>query len=192
MRVSQQEMDASHARIVRGTAQLMRERGLLATSVADAMQAAGLTHGGFYRHFGTKDALLAEALASAFEQFLGGLEGAMQAGPAGEALDAFRSLYLSQLHVDHPGEGCPVPALGAEVARQPEALREVFGAGVRRVVDLLAQDQPGPQQVQRAAALREFAMLAGAVTLARACDAATSAAVLAACRGEGVGEEVSA
>ena len=74
MRVSQEEMERSHGRIVDGAACLMRERGIESTSVADVMSEAGLTHGGFYRHFSNKDALLVAALEAAFEQLAAALE----------------------------------------------------------------------------------------------------------------------
>ena len=182
MRVTQQDMESGHRRIVEGASRLMRERGIRETSVADAMQEAGMTHGGFYRHFETKDALVAEALRSAFDEFAIPLELRQQAEPAETVAAEYKSLYLSEPHVQNPGQGCPMPALGSELSRQPEQVRQAFAAGLGRVITALAECQAGPPALRRAAAAREVAMLVGAVLLARASDPAMAAEVLAACR----------
>ena len=182
MRVTQHEMDASHARIVEGASRLMRERGVRSTSVADAMNEAGLTHGGFYRHFKTKDDLVVEALRSAFDDFAKPLELRQQLEPAAAVAADYKALYLSPEHVAHPGFGCPMPALGSDMARESESVRQAFASGVSRVVTALAAAAEGSDAQRQAAALREVATLVGAVVLARACGGTFSAELLQACR----------
>ncbi len=182
MRVSRDEKAKSRERIVAGASRRLREAGIDGASVVDVMRDAGLTHGGFYRHFDDKAALVAAAIDHGFDQFAGGLAARVAAGDAEAAVADFVRLYLSDGHVANPGLGCPAAAAGSEVARGDEATRAAFGAGVERVVAALAAGMKGPHR--RARAQRRFAMLVGAVVLARASDAATAAAVLAAARGE--------
>lgn len=184
MRVSQEEMDKSHKRIVDGAARLVRERGIESASVADVMREAGLTHGGFYRHFKTKEALAAAALQAAFEQLTSALEARFDKYEPEAAAAGYRADYLSSLHVENPGIGCPIAALGGDVARGSDALKIAFGAGVDRLIATLAKGMTGSADEQRAAAARELAMLVGAVVIARASDPETARAVLAACRAD--------
>jgi len=182
MRVSQAEKDRSHARIVDSAARLLRERGVENTSVTDVMSDAGLTHGGFYRHFDSKDALTVAAVQAAFDQFLRPLEDRIAAGDSDAALAQFRTLYLSQGHVEHAGMGCPVPSLASEIGRAGPALKDAFAAGVRRSIAALAAGAGDTSPDGMAAAAREFAMLAGAVMLARAAGRQTAHDILAACK----------
>ena len=183
MRVTQQEMEGSHARIVDGAARLMRERGVRGTSVADAMGEAGMTHGGFYRHFKTKDDLVIAALHAAFEGFAGPLESRQQQESPQAVVADYKSLYLSREHVENPGVGCPMPAMGGDLSREPDAVKAAFTDGFRRVVASLAQAHDGTQAERDAAAMRDIALLVGAVLLARATTSETASDVLAACRG---------
>lgn len=180
MRMSQEEKARSRARIVASASRLFRERGLEGASVADVMQEAGMTHGGFYKHFDSKDALVERALEDAFSGFVA----ALAAGDAEQAFAEYRTLYLSPEHQAHPGRGCPVAALGAEVARSSAGIKAAFGAGVRRVIDAIASTRRGSAAARRAAALREFSMLVGAMVIARASDPALADEVLAACAAE--------
>ncbi len=188
MRVSQQEMEKSHERIVAGAARLVRQRGIERTSVADVMNEAGLTHGGFYRHFKTKDELVTAALQSAFEEVIGAIETRLEKNEPEAAILGFEAHYLSQGHVQHPEMGCPVAALGADVGREPGEVKKAFGAGVNRLIDALAKGMRGTKLERRERAARELAMLAGAVIMARASDAETANGVLAACRRKPKGE----
>lgn len=180
MRMSQEEKTRSHARIVASASRLFRERGLEGASVADVMQDSGMTHGGFYKHFASKDALVERALEDAFAKFVGGLEG----DPAEAAFTTFRRLYLSKDHLAQPGRGCPVAALGVDIARGSTALKAAFGAGVRRMVDAIAGGRKGSPSARRTAALRDFSMLVGAMVIARASDEALAEEILVACDGE--------
>lgn len=181
MRASRTEMEKNHQKIVEGAARLLREQGLDGASVGEVMAAAGMTHGGFYRHFSGKEDLLREGLREAFAQQARCLETAAHILPPAEAAEQHRARYLSPAHLERPGRGCPMPAVGSEVARAPAALREEFGAGVTRMVAALANAMPGDDEERPAHAIRELAMLAGAVLIARACDAKTASRILAAC-----------
>jgi len=182
MRVTQQDMESGHRRIVDGASRLLRERGIRDTSVADAMSEAGLTHGGFYRHFQTKDDLVIEALRQAFDEFVQPLEQRQQIeAPDGVAAE-YRSLYLSDQHMDNPGKGCPMPALGSDIARASDTVKSEFAAGVQRLIAALALTKEGTATERTAAATREIAMLAGAVLIARASGDEVGRSVLNACR----------
>ncbi len=183
MRVSQAEKERSRDRIVTSAARLLRERGVDGASVADVMSDAGLTHGGFYRHFETKDALVAAALDQAFDQFISTVSrGALTPDPQA-AVAGFMKTYLSEGHVAHPGQGCPIPALAADVGRSSPLVQERFSAGVRRMVAAIGHAMPGDDEARRSAAWRQLAMMAGAVMMARTADSPTAAEILTACGG---------
>jgi TetR/AcrR family transcriptional regulator, transcriptional repressor for nem operon len=178
MRMSQQEKVKSHGRIVASASRLVRERGLEGTSVGEVMQAAGMTHGGFYKHFESKEALLEAAIDAAFSEFIEALD----RGEPGQAFAAYRARYLSEGHRNHLGLGCPVATVGQEIGRAPDGLKAVFGRGIRRVVNALARVMTGSAEAKEAAAFRELSMLVGAMVIARASDPATARDVLAACK----------
>ena len=114
MRVSREAAQASRKRIIQEAARLMREKGVGSTSVADVMGAAGMTTGGFYKHFESKDDLAAAAVGAAFESILAPLQrSAEKSGPA-PARAAYLRHYLSEAHVRNPGKGCPVAAMGVD------------------------------------------------------------------------------
>jgi TetR/AcrR family transcriptional repressor of nem operon len=182
MRVTQQDMEAGHRRIVEGASRLLRERGVRDTSVADAMRQAGMTHGGFYRHFETKDDLVIEALRQAFDDFAKPLEERQQFEASKAVAAEYRSLYLSEQHLEHPGQGCPMPALGSDIARAGDAVKSEFGAGVQGLIAAMASTMDGTPDERKSAATRDLAMLAGAILIARASDGVTARSVLQACR----------
>ena len=117
------------------------------------------------------------ALESAFAEFVVPLE----ADQTEAAFAVYRALYLSQDHVTNPGLGCPVAALGTEVARGSANLKRAFGNGVRRVVDAISGGKRGSVAARRTAAMREFSMLVGAMVIARASDPELAAEILTAC-----------
>ena len=134
---SQADKAASHQRIVTAAAARIRRAGVDGLSVADLMREAGLTHGGFYRHFGSRDNLVAEAVEAALTHGSRRAEAAArQGGP--EALAATIDSYLSLLHRDKPETGCAVAALPADIARGGQRARAAYTAQVRRYLDLLA------------------------------------------------------
>jgi TetR/AcrR family transcriptional repressor of nem operon len=182
MRVSQEEKERSHARIVDGAARLTRARGLEATSVSDVMADAGLTHGGFYRHFDSKEDLVVAAIESAFAEILGDLEVQGTGGTSAEAVHSFVAHYLSDAHLTHAAEGCPIPALGADVARGPTSARKAFTAGIDRMIALLSNGLPGSRAERTVEAATIVVLMAGAVLVARACEPDTARQVMSAVR----------
>lgn len=160
-RVSQEQAKLNRQRVVEVAAALFRERGLHGVGVADIMASAGLTHGGFYGQFASKDALAVEAFDSALGEDRRG------------ALDMLIANYLSVGHVQSPGMGCPLAALANDVAREPAGspLRARFTHGVRHLVGLLSELSPqGVKERRRQRALAKLSTLVGAVVLARAVD----------------------
>ena len=182
MRVTQQAMEAGHKRIVDGASRLLRERGLRGTSVADAMKEANLTHGGFYRHFNSKDDLVIEALRRAFDDFTTPLEVRQALESPAEVAAEFRRLYLSDNHLQNPGQGCPMPTAASELARESLPVRTEFAAGLQRVIAGLATAKQGSDDERESAAIRDICQMVGAVLLARASDPETAQRVLLANR----------
>lgn len=170
MRVSRAEAAQNRERIVEVAAKLFRERGFDGIGVADLMKGAGLTHGGFYGHFASKEDLMAQACAH-------GLNGSLDmmrqmAESAGDnALSAIATAYLSPAHRDQMGEGCVLAALGAEAARHGSPVRGAFTQGVRSAIDMLMRLLPGRStQAKRERALVTYASMVGALVLARAIE----------------------
>lgn len=173
MKVSKEQMADNRERILDTAAQLFREKGFDGIGVADLMKSAGLTHGGFYGHFASKDDLMAQAT----ERALGRLQSAWAqlardaADQGQEPLAAIETAYLSTRHRDAPGQGCLLAALGGDAARQGPAVRQAVTEGVRKQVEGLATLVPGrTKAVKRQRALADYASLVGAMVLARAVD----------------------
>jgi TetR/AcrR family transcriptional repressor of nem operon len=146
-RVSQAQAAQNRERIVGTAARLFRERGMAGVSVADVMAEAGLTHGGFYKHFASKDALVAEAVTLAFAQQAAHLREAVpgDAPPSdsnGTGRRAFVDAYLSTTHRDDPGNGCPTAGFGGDVARAGggDGTRAAYANGVEGFARLLSSD----------------------------------------------------
>jgi TetR/AcrR family transcriptional repressor of nem operon len=155
--------------IVDAASELFRAQGFRGTSVPELMQAANMTHGGFYGHFASKEALAGEALDGAFD-WLEGWVDAIATGRDGDPAAARADLvatYLKPEHRDAPALGCPVAALAGDVAREPidSPLRTSFGRGIEAVVAQLTGN--GMEQDEQAA-LADYATLVGALLLARA------------------------
>lgn len=170
MRVSRAEAALNRERIIEVAAKLFRERGFDGIGVAELMKFAGLTHGGFYGHFASKEELMAHACARALDGSLDALHQAAERD--GEnALSAVASAYLSPAHRDRPGEGCALAALGAEAARHGSPVRGAFTQGVRSAVDMLTRLVPGKsKRAKRERAFAIYASMVGAIVLARAVD----------------------
>jgi TetR/AcrR family transcriptional repressor of nem operon len=168
MRMSREAMAEHHQEIVEVAARLLRERGIKGTSVADVMQAAGLTHGGFYRHFESKDALVAEAVQFIQDALVKRLETKADKTSEADAVEDYVAKYLSQDHVANPGIGCPMAAFGAEAARETAEVRRVFANGTQRTIDKLAAGLRGTPRERRTRAIQIFISLVGAVVTARA------------------------
>jgi TetR/AcrR family transcriptional regulator, transcriptional repressor for nem operon len=170
MKVSREQAAQNRERILEAAAQRFRERGFEGIGVADLMKEAGLTHGGFYGHFSSKDHLIAEATARELTRSLAlwseGAEGA-----SGDRLAAIAGAYLSSTHRDSPGTGCVLAALGPDVSRQGAPVRGAVTGYVRSTVDLLTKLVPGKlKAARRQKAISTYATLVGAMVLARAVD----------------------
>lgn len=183
MRVSKEQAAENRRRIVEVAGALFRERGFTGIGVADLMKEAGLTHGGFYGHFASKDDLAAEACALALSKAAerwGTF--ADEAGGPDAPLAAIADFYLSAAHRDAPASGCPIAALGVDAARQDGPVRRVFTEGLRPFIEVLGRLVPGRSKAaRRETALATLSAMVGAVILARAVDdAALSDDILAA------------
>lgn len=159
MRISKEQAAENRERVVETASTLFRERGFDGVAVADLMRAAGFTHGGFYNHFPTKEALSAEALARAFEEM---------ARVRARAADMPEMLtgYLSKAARRAPGKTCPAAALAGDAARQPAPVRVAFADGVEGMIESFAAQLDGPDARARAIAL--LARMAGGLMLSRA------------------------
>ncbi|WP_224785674.1 TetR/AcrR family transcriptional regulator [Microbacterium caowuchunii] len=154
--------------MVRATSRLLRERGAEGVSVQEAMSAAGLTHGGFYKHFASKDELVASAAGAAFADIEARLDRIAAETPEGaSARTRVIDDYLTVDHRDRIAEGCANTALAADAARAGDpALRDAYLAGLRRTVEQLASLEDGAHTHERA--LQDLVVLVGGLTLARA------------------------
>lgn len=161
-------MARHHEEIVAKAATLLRERGIDGLSVADLMQAAGLTHGGFYRHFASKDALVAEATTAAFASFVERIERNIAAKGPASALRDYVADYLSLGHVASPAVGCPIAAYGTDVARQGASVREAYAQGLDRMCAAIAGCFADPPARGRRLAREIISTMVGAVVTARA------------------------
>lgn len=170
MKVTREQALQNRDRVLDVAARLFRERGFDGIGVADLMKSAGLTHGGFYGQFASKEDLMAQACARAFEGSLKSWHKAADRAPE-SPLAAVADIYLSTAHRDRPGDGCVIAALGADAARQGPTLRRVITEGAQSLVGLLAGLVPGrTKAIKRTRALATFAGMVGALVLARAVD----------------------
>jgi TetR/AcrR family transcriptional repressor of nem operon len=170
MKVSREQAAQNRYRVVEGAAQLFRERGFEGVGVADLMKKAGLTHGGFYGHFSSKEDLIAEASARALTRSLA-LWSELAERASGDPLSAIAGAYLTSKHRDNPGAGCLLAALGPDVSRQGTAVRRTVTDYVRSTVDLLAKLVPAKSKAaKRQKAITTYATLVGAMVMARAVD----------------------
>lgn len=173
-RHSQEEKAKSHDRIVEIAAERIREDGTTSPSVAEIMQAAGLTHGGFYKHFDSREDLVAEAVQRSFADSQTAAAGVIEG--AEDPLAAFVDWYVSVDHRDNPGSGCSVVALGGEAARSDPRVRAAYTDQVTRYLAQLQQLLGGAGQDAaqdpdtRAKAIVTLSTLVGAVLVARAVD----------------------
>src|SRR5437762_5008691 len=163
--------EATHDRIVAAAARAIRRSGYNGTGVADIMKDAGLTHGGFYAHFGAREAMLAEAADRAgAEAVVASARIAASASPQRALLELVRA-YLSKAHVEDVETGCPVAALGSEMPRQAPEVRRAATRRIKEMIDLVARQSPDwgqPDAHDRA--LVTVATMVGALILSRAVD----------------------
>jgi len=165
VRVTKAQSQANRERIVETASVLFRERGFDGVGLVDLMAAAGLTHGGFYKHFGSKAELMTEASANSLARSLSNAESLDVQG--------FIDLYFSRDHRDGRGDGCTMAALCGDAARQPEELRRAFADGIERTLSALGERYPTVEDAApgeaRAKMIDLLAHAVGAVMLSRAC-----------------------
>jgi TetR/AcrR family transcriptional repressor of nem operon len=152
-----------------GSGLLLGLHGMENVAVADIMKESGFTHGGFYNHFKSKDALAAEAIASAFDGVARDLSEKLASGKhPQESLSSFIAQYLSPTHRDTKSGGCPAPALSGDAARNGKTVQAAFGKGIETYLDIIAAQISGDEQEARQQAIALFSGLVGAMMLSRA------------------------
>jgi AcrR family transcriptional regulator len=163
--------EASHERIVGAAARAIRRSGYNGTGVADIMKEAGLTHGAFYAHFESREAMLAEAADCAGAQANAAAAKIISAVPPDQALKTLVATYLSKEHVDAIETGCPISALGSEMPRQSPEVRRAATLRIKEMIDLVARQLPDwGQPAAHERALAMVASMVGTLILARAVD----------------------
>jgi TetR/AcrR family transcriptional repressor of nem operon len=168
MRYSREHKLETHARIVKKASVLLREKGAHGIGVADLMKDAGLTHGGFYAHFDSREALVIEAFTHAMDRGTERWRKLAEQTPPEKRLAMIVDSYLTTVHRDDPGHGCAIPTLGAEIARESPKTRKAFAAKLERMVDTLAEQIPElPRKAARKQAMAAIATMMGTVVLAR-------------------------
>ena len=170
-RLASRHKQATHERIVQAAARAIRRSGYGGTGVADIMKDAGLTHGGFYAHFASREAMLAEAADCAAAEGLAAVARIAAASPPRQALQAMIRAYLSKTHVDAVETGCGVAALCSETARQAPPVRRAATRRIKEMIDLVGRQSPDwGQPSAHEHALVTVATMVGALVLARAVD----------------------
>ena len=180
MRKSKQEAAATRQRIIIAAAAAFRKNGIAGTGLSDLMAAAGLTHGGFYRHFDSKDQVVAEACTAAAESLINQLAVSAFGKSPQRGLKTIVETYLSAAHRDEPADGCPLAALGSEMTRGDERTRAAATKALLKLVEVIAS-QFGKTQpdVARRRALVAAATMIGALTMSRiVTDSELSAGIL--------------
>lgn len=182
MRVSREKKAENHDQVIATAARLLREHGLDGIGVADIMKAAGLTHGGFYRHFESKDDLAVKASERAIADTIALLKDGLAQQPE-DPFRTFIEAYVSSAHRDDPGTGCILPALAADASRSRDpALRAVFTKAIQYYIDqiaVLSSARPAANSTRHPAAI--LSEIVGAVLLSRAvADSAMADSLMAA------------
>src|SRR5580693_10526589 len=142
MRYSREHKLQTHERIVKKASVKLREKGAHGIGVADLMKDAGLTHGGFYAHFDSRDALVIEALAHAMDRSTERWRKLSEQTAPEKRLATIVEGYLTPAHRDDPGHGCAIPTLGAEIARESPKTRKAFAAKLEQMIEMFAEQLP--------------------------------------------------
>src|SRR6478609_2439052 len=168
MRYSREHKQETHDRIVKKASVRLREKGAHGIGVADLMKEAGLTHGGFYAHFDSREALVIEAFGYAMDRSMEHWRKLTDEVSPDKRLAMIADAYLSTLHRDNPGHGCSIPALGAEIARESPKARKAFAGKLDEMIEMLADYIPNqPRKAARKQAIATLAAMAGTMLLAR-------------------------
>ncbi len=170
MRYTQEQKDGTRQRIVRAASRAFRERGVEGASVSEIMASAGLTVGGFYRHFDSKEDLFREALSAAMTETLGLLRRRREDGETADGATWLRwaaGVYLTPEHRAHHAAGCPLPGLTAEVVRRDVATRQSFESALEGIVGEVTERLENHDPRARATAWGFLSTLVGSLLLAR-------------------------
>lgn len=168
MRYSREHKQETHARIVKKASVRLREKGAHGVGVADLMKEAGLTHGGFYAHFDSREALVIEAFAYASGRSREHWRKVAEQTPPEKRLALIVDTYLNSAHRDDPGHGCTIASLGAEIARESPKTRKAFSTELEQMIDLIADQIAGvPRRAARRQATATLATIMGALVMAR-------------------------
>src|SRR5260221_4900102 len=169
MRYSKEHKLQTRNRIVKNASHSLRQKGVDGVSVADLMKLAGLTHGGFYSHFDSREALVVESFALVIDQTASRWLDLTKGITAANRFDAIVKAYLSPRHRDNSGHGCALPAMGADIARSSEKVRGTFAKQLEKLIDVLACQLSGISTEQaRQIATAAIATMMGSIVLARA------------------------
>jgi TetR/AcrR family transcriptional regulator, transcriptional repressor for nem operon len=169
LRLTKGQAEQNRQLIVETASRMFRLHGMENVAVADIMKEAGFTHGGFYNHFKSKDALAAEAIASAFDSVASDLSEKLAYGKhPHESLSSFIEQYLSPKHRGTKSGGCPAPALSGDAARNGKTVQTAFVKGIETYLDIIAAQIGGDEQEAREQAIALFSGLVGAMMLSRA------------------------
>jgi TetR/AcrR family transcriptional repressor of nem operon len=157
-----------HRRIVKNASRQLRARGLNEPAVTTLMKASGLTHGGFYRHFGSRDDLVVEAIEESLRELRDRLIAAAKDGEPGEGWKAMVRSYLSLERCDHLDDGCPIAALAPDIARTRSAMKQRSSAAILRFRQELLPFMPGKDADAKATNfLAIISSMVGAIAIAR-------------------------
>jgi TetR/AcrR family transcriptional repressor of nem operon len=168
MRYSKEHKQETHARIVKKASVRLREKGAHGIGVADLMKDAGLTHGGFYAHFDSREALVIEAFGYAMDRSTERWRKLAAETPPEKRLATIVDSYLTPVHRDDPGHGCAIPALSAEIARESPKTRKAFAAKLEQMIGMIAEQMPDlPRKTARKQAMASLATMMGTLVLAR-------------------------
>jgi len=168
MRYSREHKFQTHARIVKKASVKLREKGAHGIGVADLMKDAGLTHGGFYAHFNSREALVIEAFTHAMDRSTEHWRKVAEQTPPEKRLSKIVNTYLAPTHRDDSGHGCALPALAAEIARESLKTRRVFSGRMEQMIDMLADQIHGlPRKAARKQATAALATMMGSLVMAR-------------------------
>jgi AcrR family transcriptional regulator len=167
---SSNRKEITHTRIVETAARAIRRSGYDGTGVADIMKEAGLTHGGFYAHFSSRDAMLAEAADRAGEDTIAIAKKVLAEAPEDQALQALMHVYLSNEHMANIETGCSLVALGSEMPRQASEVRKASTCRIKEMVALIKSRLPDDESEANEKALAMFSTMVGTLLLARAVD----------------------
>jgi len=168
MRVAEAIVAQNHERILDTAAMLFRQQGIKQTSLSDVMSQSGMTHGGFYRHFKSKNHLVAAALQRCMDKTIADLSPKRNMLAGQELLNAFLEQYLCDRHLHNPHDGCAVVALSSEVYRANSSIRDVYTEGIIQWIEVLAELLNGDKLQRRKIAMQIITTLVGTMMVARA------------------------